>query len=303
MTLGQKLSTYRKLAGLTQQQLGDQLSISAQAVSKWENDQTEPDLATMRVLAGIYKVTVDELLDPSSVPHAQIEEESSGETFAAGFSETAAPIGFCKTCGVTVTEENLGETSPVILCKKCLKEKKEAEKRAAEQAKREAAQRRAKTDAERAERRRKYKRHLIRSVVVASIVLAIFLALCISSLIDEFTGGTLAFTIIGTYVVFAFVFLLFYDCVVQDVVVNWITKSIRWPGLIFSFDLDGILWLIGMKLLFWALGVLFGIVMALIGGSIGLVCAPFVFPFVVVKLRNAFQSGEKCELIEDTIFE
>ena len=38
MTLGKKLSSYRKIAGLTQQQLGEHLNLSAQAISKWEND-------------------------------------------------------------------------------------------------------------------------------------------------------------------------------------------------------------------------------------------------------------------------
>ena len=64
MTLGKKLSCYRKLAGMTQQQLGAHLNLSAQAISKWEKDLTEPDLSTLRALAELYKVTVDELLDP-----------------------------------------------------------------------------------------------------------------------------------------------------------------------------------------------------------------------------------------------
>ena len=66
MTLGRKLAGYRKLAGFTQQQLGEHLNLSAQAISKWEKDLTEPDLATLRVLAELYKVTVDELLDLNS---------------------------------------------------------------------------------------------------------------------------------------------------------------------------------------------------------------------------------------------
>ena len=80
MTLGQKLAGYRKLSGMTQQQLGDRLSISAQAISKWEKDLSEPALATMRKLARIYNVTVDELLNLES-----------------GFSEKAVPQNAIKT--------------------------------------------------------------------------------------------------------------------------------------------------------------------------------------------------------------
>ena len=63
MTLGKKLAVLRKQHGLSQQNLGDELHVSAQAVSKWENDLAEPDLTTLKKLAQIYKVSIDLLLD------------------------------------------------------------------------------------------------------------------------------------------------------------------------------------------------------------------------------------------------
>ena len=53
MTLGQRLAFYRKKSCLTQQQLGKMINVSAQAVSKWENDQAEPDVATICKLSQI----------------------------------------------------------------------------------------------------------------------------------------------------------------------------------------------------------------------------------------------------------
>lgn len=302
MTIGQKLSVYRKLSGFTQQQIGERLNISAQAVSKWENDQTEPDLATMRILAGIYKVSVDELIDPENTPNLFVEEneEKSTSTEEAP-PASAAPIGFCKNCGICVTEENLGERAPVILCNRCLQAKEEEERNAAEKAAREAAQTKKKMEQARAMRRSAYKRHNIISVVLAALATAVFVAVMISSLTSAFTVGKLAFALIGTYVVFAFVWCLRFECVVQDVVLDWISKSIEWPGLIFTFDFDGFLWMIGMKLLFWALGILFGLATGIVGCTIGLICAPFVFPFLVKKVASACRSGEVCELLEDSI--
>ena len=46
----------------------------------------------------------------------------------------------CKNCGICVTEENLGESAPVILCNRCRQAKEEEERNAAEKAEREAAQ-------------------------------------------------------------------------------------------------------------------------------------------------------------------
>ena len=52
-TLGTKISEYRKLKGLTQEQLATQLNVSSQAVSKWENDLSIPDLPILIELANM----------------------------------------------------------------------------------------------------------------------------------------------------------------------------------------------------------------------------------------------------------
>ena len=62
MTLGKRISMYRKEKALTQEALAEALNISPQAVSKWENDQTCPDIQLLPTLSKILGVTVDELL-------------------------------------------------------------------------------------------------------------------------------------------------------------------------------------------------------------------------------------------------
>ena len=61
-TLGKRIMEHRKQLGLTQDQLAEKLGVTAQAVSKWENDQTCPDIASLPKLARILGVSVDELL-------------------------------------------------------------------------------------------------------------------------------------------------------------------------------------------------------------------------------------------------
>lgn len=61
-TLGKRIAQYRKEKGLRQDDLAEMLGVSPQAVSKWENDQTCPDISLLPQLAGILGVTVDELL-------------------------------------------------------------------------------------------------------------------------------------------------------------------------------------------------------------------------------------------------
>jgi len=61
-TLGKRIATHRKTLGLTQDALAEQLGITAQAVSKWENDQSCPDISMLPRLATIFDCTTDELL-------------------------------------------------------------------------------------------------------------------------------------------------------------------------------------------------------------------------------------------------
>lgn len=76
MTTGERLAFYRKKSAMTQQQLGEQLNVSAQAVSKWENDQSEPDIATLCKMAEIYRVSVDELVG-AEVPQQSAPQEGT----------------------------------------------------------------------------------------------------------------------------------------------------------------------------------------------------------------------------------
>jgi len=61
-TIGKRIAALRRDKGLTQEELAQQLGVSGQAVSKWENDQTCPDISLLPQLAQLLGVTVDELL-------------------------------------------------------------------------------------------------------------------------------------------------------------------------------------------------------------------------------------------------
>ena len=62
MTLGKRIAALRKEKELKQDVLAAALGVSPQAVSKWENDQTCPDISLLPKLAELLEVSVDELL-------------------------------------------------------------------------------------------------------------------------------------------------------------------------------------------------------------------------------------------------
>ena len=61
-TLGKRIAALRKQKELKQDDIAQLLEVSPQAVSKWENDQTCPDIGLLPKLAQILGVTTDELL-------------------------------------------------------------------------------------------------------------------------------------------------------------------------------------------------------------------------------------------------
>ena len=60
-TLGKRISKNRKKLNLTQDQLAEKLGVTAQAVSKWENDLSCPDINMLPRLAELFETTTDAL--------------------------------------------------------------------------------------------------------------------------------------------------------------------------------------------------------------------------------------------------
>ena len=71
MSLGERIASYRKKAGYSQEGLAEQLGVSRQAVSKWETGEATPDAERIIALAKVLGVTTDALLlgreEPSPV--------------------------------------------------------------------------------------------------------------------------------------------------------------------------------------------------------------------------------------------
>ena len=61
-TMGKRISELRRRKNLTQDQFAEAMGVSAQAVSKWENDISCPDISLLPTMADYFGVTVDRLL-------------------------------------------------------------------------------------------------------------------------------------------------------------------------------------------------------------------------------------------------
>ena len=63
MSIGTTIKRLRRERSITQEQLAEYLGISTGAVSQWECDRTAPDITQLPLLANIFDVSADELLE------------------------------------------------------------------------------------------------------------------------------------------------------------------------------------------------------------------------------------------------
>lgn len=90
LNIAEQIQTYRKELGLTQEQLAEQLGVTNQAVSKWETEQSYPDIQLLPQLAELFHVTLDQLFGcGTAAPAAPVQEglpwEDDGDLRAVVF--------------------------------------------------------------------------------------------------------------------------------------------------------------------------------------------------------------------------
>ena len=69
MSIGEKIQALRKQRGMSQEQLADALSVSRQAVSKWETNESQPDIERLAEISDMFNVSVDYLIKGEHSSH------------------------------------------------------------------------------------------------------------------------------------------------------------------------------------------------------------------------------------------
>ncbi len=90
-SMGKRIMALRKNKAMTQEQLAEKLGVSSQAVSKWENDVSCPDISLLPQLADVLGVTTDELLGAKPIePHVVVvdakDRSKGGADAGKGFT-------------------------------------------------------------------------------------------------------------------------------------------------------------------------------------------------------------------------
>ena len=279
MTLGQKLKELRTLKGLTQKELADKLHVSFQTVSKWENGENEPDIATLKELASMFNCSVDYLI-------GQDEFEKSPSSSTEGSSQTVIihqkEMHVCEHCKKDIPENDLvmedicirrggrgrsAEYRKAYYHSACLAEVKKGREKAKAAAK-----------AAHAAKAKKW-----------SFFWGIFggVIALVATLIGLLVGAktinpavSVLLSILAGYGIFSMLYCIISGSYIGDVFVWCAGLSIKFPGIIFSWDIDGVVWAIAMKIFFAILGFLVGLFALafaiVLSAALGMISFPFV---------------------------
>ena len=274
---GKIIAQLRREHNMTQAELGAKLNVTYQAVSKWENDQSQPDFATMAQIAELFHV-------PLTIFLSGEENEVAVATAAA---ESAEPVlGYCTVCGNAVRQDNVAQQRPVLICKDCVEadaRRKEEEARAAEQQKERQEQGR------RFANKRTRNRGLIWGAVIALVVMilvAVFYAI---------GGGTAGAGIVAVLItgifIYTFVAQMFWGGFVFETCLFG-GKIIGTPGIIFSFDLDGFIFLIVMKVIFALLKLFIFLITFVFFAIVSILLSPFTFVPALIRVSRHGWGGD-----------
>jgi len=271
MDIGEKIAALRKTRAMTQADLGKELNVTFQAVSKWERGESSPDFATLSKIAKLF-----------GVPLEYFEEggENAQQEIAAAEEAKSEMLGICTVCGKAVHTGEEYSLSPVV-CKACNDKKiNEAEQKQLGEKQKQKAQ-------QEYNRHKNQRRRNIGLITAACVSVALIIVMAVVWGMGKatFSGVGLCAYLIFTLFVFTFVSQLFWDGFVLDVLLFG-CKIIGTPGVIFTLDLDGIIFLIGVKILFAVLKILVLLVLMLITTICAIIVSPFSFVPQLIKLNK-----------------
>lgn len=110
MSIDERILEMRSKAGLTQQEMADRLSVTRQAVSRWENGETAPGIDTLRLIAETFGVSVNKILDLPENNRCESCGMPLADPSLLGTEADGSPSArYCKWC-----YEDGGYTAPDI---------------------------------------------------------------------------------------------------------------------------------------------------------------------------------------------
>ena len=270
---GKKIAELRTANKMTQAQLGEMLNVTSQAVSKWENGLSEPDIESIKKICEIFQISFNEFFG------AEPKQDTKETTQQAPQEAPAVVLAYCDTCDkplynpkeYRVTIENGVQHTT---CLDCIVKKVETKRK----------QRDELFAIERQARREVEKEELIKGLlwgIVGGIGLAL-LMLFITMVSEESATVVVVSTVLGAYGGYAMLTQFIWVNSVWSVF-GFFKRTLKLPGVIFTLNIEGLLFLIFVKIFGAILSAIVSVLLFIIGFIVTWVYAMIIFPFALIK--------------------
>lgn len=276
MGIGNNIKEQRTKLGLTQKDVADKLNVTAQAVSRWENEDVEPSIDTLKQLSSLFNVSLDEFLNNDYTPEKETPhlEEVAAETQVEPVS--TEPMGVCSGCGKQYPTSQLKTRSRRVgrhtrhegpYCPNCWNAISSA--------------RREQMDYEAKEHAKKVRFRRILGYVLGLAAFAFLFGISVAMAMNSSDNDWMIIgAVAGVCAYFIIACALLGDNLVTSCFSTIAGFGIKFPGIIFTLDINGIIFLILVKILFGIISIIISalalIAACLISGAFAIVYYPYI---------------------------
>lgn len=282
MTLGTNIRKFRNEKEMTQKDLADELHCTPQAVSRWEADEVEPSIDTLKQMATLFGCSMDDLFGLESKKETIIVKEPEVVEKVV-YTEAQPVLGVCDGCGKMIKDlkdyfkvdkrVRVGRGSTVktvIYCANCKKKDDEEQARIKAQAE--------------AEKRKEFETRRVHSFIWPTLLGIIFIVIGIIG----FAQGNTSFGVSGM-ICGIFAYLLVATLILDNTFVSDVFTSVagfgfvKMPGVIFSLSFNGIIFLIVTKIILFLISVSIGVFFAIFGTILSALLSVIGYPLALYR--------------------
>ena len=282
MTLGTNIRKFRNEKEMTQKDLADELHCTPQAVSRWEADEVEPSIDTLKQMATLFGCSMDDLFGLESKKETIIVKEPEVVEKVV-YTEAQPVLGVCDGCGKMIKDikdyfkvdkrVRVGRGSTVktvIYCANC--KKKDDEEQARIKAEREA------------EERKEFETARVHSFIWPTILLVALVATGIVGFAQGNTNLGIGGIISGVFGYLLLATLILNNTFVSDVFTSVAGFGfVKMPGVIFSLSFNGIIFLIVTKIILFLISVSIGVFFAIFGTILSALLSVIGYPLALYR--------------------
>lgn len=276
MGIGNNIKEQRNKLGLTQKDIAEKLNVTAQAVSRWENEEVEPSIDTLKQLSSLFNISLDVFLDNNYVPKEESPVEETSSELSVETEGITEPLGVCARCGKQFPTSQLTTCTSRVgrqtrhegpFCLNCMDLRRQESQNL--------------RDYEATEHAKKVRFRRILGYVIGlgafALLFGISIALALNS--KEYLWMAVG-AVAGVCAYFIIACALLGDNLVTECFTTIAGFGIKFPGIIFTLDIDGIVFVIVMKFIFAILTLIVSccafIAGCLISGALAIVYYPYI---------------------------